>query len=486
MPFSPAPLLPGSSPLPAPGQRPPDRRALRAGALTAVPLLLVSLGLGALLLPHILFLTPLLQAQAGSSEQAGGSAFQGFVYPWARGQSGGGYNTPSSLQNMKSEAGLFHMNSVVITVVADMPQRSASALLWHATDANDADTLPEGDYVSAIADARKAGLVPILELQVRQQDSNSGSDQSAYYIGHAWFDQSSDLNYSLGDTSVNVGATERAWFDNYTAFAVHYAQLAAKYRLPYFIVGNQLMPVSYDTANTTRANDPHGVASGPQGCSGRRDCEWRHLALAIRGATYTPLQGGAARPGASYAGKLIYAAGWTIAPNLTGAQIEFESISWWDAMDYIGVDAYFPLTHDTDPLVDTLVSAWHGKGTDQAGQGDIFSRLQKVSDKFNRPIVFSSAGYESAPGSNNDPGQADTSNTDQGEQLNDMQALLQTFTGEAWWLGIFWYADAPVPAASASGWTTSSAWAGATLADSKLAGQYLAGFYKSNPIACSC
>ncbi len=43
MPLSPAPLMPGTSPLPTPGRRPPGRRALRMGALVAIPLLLVSL-----------------------------------------------------------------------------------------------------------------------------------------------------------------------------------------------------------------------------------------------------------------------------------------------------------------------------------------------------------------------------------------------------------------------------------------------------------
>src|SRR5262249_23217570 len=111
MPLSPSPLLPGTAPLPVPGRRPPDRRALRTGALIALPMLLVSLVSGQFLLPRLLFLEQGFQASIGTSSpvSAGGLAFQGFVYPWTKRMSGGGYSTPASLKNMQSQASTFHM-----------------------------------------------------------------------------------------------------------------------------------------------------------------------------------------------------------------------------------------------------------------------------------------------------------------------------------------------------------------------------------------
>src|SRR5260221_3556859 len=67
MPLAPAPLLPGTSPLPTPGRRPPDRRAQRLGALAALPTLLVALLAGQFILPHIVFVAPGLQAQASGA-----------------------------------------------------------------------------------------------------------------------------------------------------------------------------------------------------------------------------------------------------------------------------------------------------------------------------------------------------------------------------------------------------------------------------------
>ena len=150
-------------------------------------LLIVTLGAGQLLLPHILFLEPGLLSQAVSSTSAGSSAtFQGFVYPWTRDETGGGYSTPGSLQNMQSEAKIFHMNSVIIPVVADMPLRDDSVILWKSPEKGDIHTLPDSNYEQAITDAKKAGLVPILELKIDQEDPLSQGSLSSQEVGEYW------------------------------------------------------------------------------------------------------------------------------------------------------------------------------------------------------------------------------------------------------------------------------------------------------------
>jgi hypothetical protein len=480
-----------------PGERPPDRRSLRLGALVAIPVLAVALTLGSLVLPRLLFFTPMLQAQAGGGSQSGGGAgsalFQGFVYPWTAQQSGGGYSQPIALQNMRNEARTFHMNAVVIPAFADMPSRDSADLTWHAGDTGNVDTLPDAQYEQAIKDATSTGLLPILELEVRQQDSLSPNhNTSAYWVGKPWFDANSSQSYSSsagGASSLTVGPTERAFFDEFTDYAAHFAQISAQYNLPYFIIGDQLSSISYDTSNTVKSADPAGVVGGPTGCTGRRDCEWRHLIQAIRGASYTPLAGKGTKTGGTYAGKLIYSASWNITPDGGAAtRPEFEAITWWDAVDDVGVDAHFPLTHDSDLSVAELSNAWHGQGPDLNEQGDIFSRLSAVSTKFSRPLIFTSAGYESISGSNGQPGAMDLTaaqTSDYGEQRNDMAALLQTFSTAPWWLGVFWYADEPLDYGSQPNWSLSTAWANSTLAASKDGGHYLHDFYQNQPLNTS-
>lgn len=488
MPLSPAPL-PGTSPLPVPGRRPPSRRALRMAALAAVPVLVASLLLGQFALPRILFVSQSILAEAGASQPgSGGSTFQGFVYNWTRRDTGGGYTTPDSLKNMKFQAETFRMNTVIIPVVADMPQRSGTKILWRSSDKGNLDTFPDDVYVRAIQDARKAGLVPILELQLRQQDPYSGTDDSGQWVGRGWSDLVSTL--SIAGYSQPIGALERTWFDNYTEFAVHYAQLSQQYKLPYFIIGDQLTNVSYDTAHTTRKADPRGIINVPgesfPNCAGRRDCEWRHVVQAIRSQSYATIQGNKSREGGGYTGKLIYGASWGGAKE-GATDPEFEKITWWDAVDFVGVDAFFPLTQLADVSVETLSDAWHGRGIDLAGQKDIFGRLQKVADTYNRQVVFTSAGYVSAPGANGNPLGAPRNTSDVNEQYNDYAALVKTFSGAPFWAGVFWYADQPVSSREKQQyWSTSAAWAGDSLKTSKPAGQFLAEFYKPNPLPCDC
>ena len=498
MPLSPAPLLPGTSPLPDPRGRPPSRRALRTGAFAAIPALVALLIIGQLFQSQLLFLVPGLQAQAGSSEGGGGDAttasssiFQGFVYNWSRDMEknapkGSGFNQPASLQNLQSESGTFHMNAVIIPVVADMPQRSGSALYWDSKNSNDVSTLPDTDYADAIHDALKAHLVPILELQVRQHDPESGGNDGATLVGAGWTFTSST---SIGEG--NIGSLERTWFDNYTAFAVHYAQMSQQYHLPYFIVGDQLANVTVESAYTTRKADPHSIINVPgdpscPGTAGRRECEWRHAIHAVTAASYDTINGNKSQTGGGYTGKLIYAAYWGV-PS-AGVQVsEFDHIGWWDAVSYIGVDAFFPLTQNLQDVdVQSLENAWNGQFNPSGNQGDIVGRLQRLSDSFKKPVLFTAAGYASAAGANSSNGISDSTRNDD-EQLNDMEALLLTFKTQAWWAGVFWYADEPiVPRESVKFWASSTAWAGNTLQSSKAAGKWLAGYYQPAPMACTC
>ena len=487
MPLTSSPLIPGTSPLPNPGQQPPNERALRLGAMLTLLVLIVTLGAGQLLLPHILFLEPGFQAQAvgSSSSSATAAPFQGFVFTWTRDLHGGGYNTPASLENMESEHKIFHMNSVIIPVVADMPIRDNSPILWQSNQSGDIHTLPDSEYEQAISDARTAGLVPILELKVDEEDTTVSGPLTSQVIGYFWSAFKSSQTTTVGQgIPITVGPTEKQWFDNYTAFAVHYAALSQQYHLPYFIFGSDLTSMSYDTQGTSAHNDPGGIdhsVPGDSSCSnvtGRRECEWLHVINALRQTSYSTLSKHKPATGGGFTGKLIYEASWSATPlplNSGATQPEFSSIAWWNAINIIGVDAEFPLTQEGgDVGVSDLNNAWNGGKTidGPGGSGNIVNSLVTVSQKFQKPILFTTASYDSATGANTgNP----TNNADQTEQQFDMEALLQTFEGQTWWDGVFWSADLPIaPRHSQPNWDVSSNWAGDTLATSKMAGRWLA------------
>jgi hypothetical protein len=248
-----------------------------------------------------------------------------------------------------------------------------------------------------------------------------------------------------------------------------------------------LTNVSYDTNATSYAGDPKGrdrtTAGEPPCTDGRRDCSWLHVIHALRQASYLTLTNHQGEIGANYTGKLIYAASWGPGPSGGGAtKPEYTSITWWSAVDLIGVDADFPLiSPQGSPTNDTLMGAWHGQGQNLGGQGDIYGALNKLASTNDRPIVFTSVEYDSVTGASS--GVVVSAQEDDVEQLDDMQALLLTFTGTSWWAGVFWYADEPLfPRSKQPNWSVFGNWAGDDLAHAKQAGQWLSTYYTATPI----
>lgn len=124
----------------------------------------------------------------------------------------------------------------------------------------------------------------------------------------------------------------------------------------------------------------------------------------------------------TYHGKLTYAANWD----------DYESFPFWEKLDYIGVDAYFPLTKDKTPNVKALKRAW------QKYNG----LLEQICLEHNRPVLFTEYGYRNVdynttePWKENDDGQNDEA------QANAYEAFYQNFAGKKWFAGGYvwkWY-----------------------------------------------
>lgn len=77
---------------------------------------------------------------------------------------------------------------------------------------------------------------------------------------------------------------------------------------------------------------------------------------------------------AVYYGKLTYGGNWN----------EFENVKFWDALDYIGVLAYFPLTKTPNPSREELAAAWEKR----AAELEQFSKRNG-----NKQMIFVELGY---------------------------------------------------------------------------------------------
>ena len=85
-----------------------------------------------------------------------------------------------------------------------------------------------------------------------------------------------------------------------------------------------------------------------------------------------------------FSGELTYAANW---------YEEYENVSFWDQLDYIGVQAYFPLTKSDSPTTEQIIAGWQPH----------LKSLSEVQQKFSKPILFTELGYKSTPDSAKQP-----------------------------------------------------------------------------------
>ena len=135
---------------------------------------------------------------------------------------------------------------------------------------------------------------------------------------------------------------------------------------------------------------------------------------------------------ARFSGELTYAANHGGEGAATQA-----AITWWDALDYAGIDAYYPLTDEDDPTVTQLRAAWAA----HAQTIETWRTALDVGDR--KPILFTEIGYRSWDGANKNPTEMsskDDTNVDQGEQADCYTATFEELWGKKGWLrGLYWW-----------------------------------------------
>lgn len=120
-----------------------------------------------------------------------------------------------------------------------------------------------------------------------------------------------------------------------------------------------------------------------------------------------------------YKGKLTYAANWD----------EFKRVPFWGEIDFIGIDAYFPLTDKKSPTIQEFEIGW------KPHKAEII-RIQK---KFNKPILFTEFGYRSVDFTGKKPWDSNKveNNVNLQAQANGLQAIYNQFWNEEWFAGGF-------------------------------------------------
>jgi len=130
----------------------------------------------------------------------------------------------------------------------------------------------------------------------------------------------------------------KLWKESYRDFILRYARLAQQANAEMFCIGTELSRLSVE-----------------------KPIFWEVLIQEIRSI---------------YSGKIAYAANW---------YNEYEKITFWDDLDYIGIQAYFPLVKNKYPSTDQIASGWD----------KYIPIMESMHKKYNRDIMFTEIGYKS-------------------------------------------------------------------------------------------
>jgi hypothetical protein len=168
-------------------------------------------------------------------------------------------------------------------------------------------------------------------------------------------------------------AEAKLWLASYKPFIEHYAAFAARIHADSFCIGTEL-----------RGLTPH-------------ESEWRDIIARVR---------------AIYRGPIVYAA---------NHGEEFETLQFWDALDYIGIDNYYPLD-------DTYSAA------------TLVGKIEAVQAKFKKPVLFTEAGFGAHQHSHRAPWEDESDKPlDLAEQARSYEGLLNAVYSKPWFRGVYWW-----------------------------------------------
>ena len=121
----------------------------------------------------------------------------------------------------------------------------------------------------------------------------------------------------------------------------------------------------------------------------------------------------------TYDGKLTYAANWD----------EYSRCPFWDQLDFIGVDAYFPLSEKQYPTRDDLKKGWQPWK----------SKLEGLSREHRKPVLFTEFGYRSMDYAGKKPWlvHGNEMKVNLEAQADATQVIFEEFWNEDWFAGGF-------------------------------------------------
>jgi hypothetical protein len=180
-----------------------------------------------------------------------------------------------------------------------------------------------------------------------------------------------------------------AWFQSYDAYLEHYAKLAQADHADLFSIGDEM-----DTLDTNPAYTRY----------------WDHAIQLVRRYYSGPVTYGADEPNNHY-----------------------QDVTFWNELNYVGIDAYFPLSQSSDPAESQLVSNWNQYANE-------IQAWRASSGLTSKKVLITELGYPSEDSAASNPGEwepNDPVNLDLQQEL--YEATFQSVWQRPWLAGIMWF-----------------------------------------------
>ncbi len=194
----------------------------------------------------------------------------------------------------------------------------------------------------------------------------------------------------VGEVDFDTEEDWKIWEDSYRSYIMSFIDIAIEYNVDLFCVGTE-----------------YRVAVK------KREAFWRSLIKDIKKV---------------YSGKLTYSSNWD----------SYDKVPIWDALDFVGISAYFPLTEVETPPTMMLTYRWNKH----------IKKLRKFSSKNDRKILFTEYGYLSVDGAAGKTWELEKEvrslAINEQAQANGYEALFRSFWKEDFWAGGFlwkWFPD---------------------------------------------
>lgn len=187
----------------------------------------------------------------------------------------------------------------------------------------------------------------------------------------------------VGDVDFKTEQEWQKWEETYRTYIMTFAHIADQENIDLFCIGTE-----------------YKIAAQ------KREKFWRNLIAEVRG---------------TYKGKITYSSNWD----------GYKKVPFWDAVDFIGLSAYFPLTEIKTPSVTMLKKEWK----------PILNKLKKFSNINKKNLLFTEFGYLSVDHCADKnwllEKQLNQLEINEEAQANAYHALLETFGEQKFWSGGF-------------------------------------------------